>query len=134
MSNHIIKMKVPSHKTIDRRILKMCEIIVHRIEEHPERNYIRNALTHVRECKLKRGSYRYYNEWEKILQLPFENIKRVLLSPNEGCNRLRHTLPFRNILTEKERIGLVLKSYGRKLSDVDGMIEKIREFEEQEGL
>ena len=129
-----LKMKTPSPEKIDERLLNMCKIIVKKIEDNPENQILQKTLVHIRDCKRKRKSYRYYKEWELVLQLPFKNIKKIMLGENEGCTRLRHSLPFKNVITTEERCKLILQSYGRPITELAELQKKVKEFEKQEGL
>jgi len=129
-----MKMKNLSHNSIDQRILKMCKLIVKHIEEQPEKDYVQEALNRVRFFKKKRGNYLFYQEWEKILQQSFDEIKKVLLGRDEKSYWLRQSLPFQGILTDEERISLVLKSYGKSKRNLKKQLDKVHEFERTEHL
>lgn len=112
----------------------MCKLIVKHIEENPKRDYVSEALERVRFFKKKRGNYPYYQEWEIILNQSFEDIKKVLLGQDEKSYWLRQSLPFQGILTDKERISLVLESYGKSKRSLQKQLDKVHEFERMEHL
>ncbi len=42
-------------------------------------------------------------EWQQILQLPYEEIAALISEPSEEAARLRQSSPFAGVLTSKER-------------------------------
>ena len=89
------------HQAIDRRSLEMARRIVAKIDDDP----IRAGLQHAREvCTrwVERGNVPA-KEWLEILELPWTEIRQILLDDSEESRRLRQNDPFCGILTPVER-------------------------------
>ena len=88
-----------THEAIDQRSLAMARRIVEKIDTDPR------GLDHAREVCARwvaRGNIPA-REWLTILERPWSEIRRVLLSDSEESRRLRQNDPFCGILTPVER-------------------------------
>lgn len=90
-----------SHAGIDRRSLEMAQRIVAKIDADPERR----GLSRAREvCRrwVANGNHPA-EEWERILERPWSEIRSILLDDSEEGCRLRQNDPFCGILSPRER-------------------------------
>lgn len=88
-----------THEAIDQRSLAMARRIVEKIDVDPR------GLDHARDvCTrwVERGNIPA-REWLTILERPWPEIRRILLSDSEESRRLRQSDPFCGILTPHER-------------------------------
>ena len=94
------------HPHIDARSLAMAKIIVKRIDADPAlieraRRYLANEVE-------RRGSLSQASrEWEQILTRPWSEIRGILLDESDEGQRLRSSHPFREIVTEQERLAII---------------------------
>lgn len=91
-----------THHGIDERSLAMARAIVARIDADPERRGLEHARA-VLARWLERRPHPTLQEWQRLLQGPWEEIRQVLLDPSEEGRRLRQCDPFCGILTPRER-------------------------------
>ncbi|MFN8612471.1 MAG: hypothetical protein U0931_33335 [Vulcanimicrobiota bacterium] len=88
-----------SHRQIEQRSLAMISAIVHRIDQDPQRTGLLKARANCRRWPASAA----LQEWERLLEKPWEEIRLVLLDPGEEGCRLRQNDPFVGILTPQER-------------------------------
>jgi hypothetical protein len=97
-----------THQQIDERSLALAKAIVEKIDRDPARLGLEKA---------RAVCVRWYEqrplpaigEWLKILQEPWEVIRRVLLDESQSGQRLRQSDPFCGILTPQERWAIYRK-------------------------
>jgi hypothetical protein len=89
-----------SHKDIDNNLLTLVEACITKIEENPKLlDTARNALTRWTDKKLA-------EKWKKMLDLPWPELKAILLDKSEQGKQHRQNVPFGGILSPKERYNL----------------------------
>ena len=91
-----------THEDIDLRSLRLAQAIVDRIDGDPERR----GLDHAREvCRrwCARDPSCAGREWLPLLDLPWDEVRRILLDPSEEGRRLRQSSPFCGILDPRAR-------------------------------
>ena len=94
--------RMASHQTIDSRSRVLAEEVVRRIDIDPQHR----AVAHARELceKWHRASpSEDLESWERLLDGPWSEIRKVLLDPSERGIRLRQSNPFCGVLTPQER-------------------------------
>lgn len=91
------------HRNIDRRSLEFDRIVAARLRENPA------LLTRAR-ANLDRwmssaspGARRTIEEWQAVLDGPFDRLLALLESEDERATRLRQSSPFCGIVTPDER-------------------------------
>jgi hypothetical protein len=88
-----------SHRFIEERSLAMVAKIVEIIDQDPTRSGLQKA----RENSQRWTPSPALQEWQQLLERPWEEIRRVLLDPSEEGRRLRQSDPFVGILSPQER-------------------------------
>lgn len=91
-----------THQQIDERSLALARAIVTKIDGDPARQGLAKARALCRRWYQERP-LPAIGEWLKILQEPWEDIRRVLLDESESGRRLRQSDPFCGILSPQER-------------------------------
>jgi len=93
-----------SHEDMDRRALALATVISERIAKNPE--LVRRAAHYVRQRLESASAQEAHDlrEWLEVLEHRSVNqIRNLLLDPDERGIRLRQSLPFLHVLTESER-------------------------------
>ena len=90
-----------THQAIDRRSLEMVRRIVAKIDADPRKEGLERARS-VCLRWVEKGNVSA-REWLKIMERPWEEIRRILLEDSEESQRLRQSDPFCGILTPQER-------------------------------
>lgn len=80
----------------------MARAIAARIDADPERRGLEHARQVLARWRRDRRSAAL-DEWGRILEEPWEEIRRLLLDPSEEGRRVRQSHPFCGILTPRER-------------------------------
>ena len=97
-----------THQQIDERSLALARAIVKKIDDDPARRGLEKARAICRRWHKERP-LPAIGEWLKILQGPWEDIRRVLLDESESGQRLRQSDPFCGILSPQERWAIYRK-------------------------
>ena len=96
------------HPHIDARILDACRLIVHRIDEDPERFQI--AFENLEGERARRGRLsRASEEWRAILDRPWVEIRALLLEGSDEGQRLRSSHPFRGLVSADEHYAITAR-------------------------
>ena len=86
----------------------MARIVVERIDA--DRSLLSVAHENLeRERQLHGTLSRASTEWEQILTRPWTEVRAILLDESDEGQRLRSTHPFRRIVTEEERLGIIAR-------------------------
>jgi hypothetical protein len=93
---------VKTHQHIGERSLAMAQAIVDAIDRDPRRCGLTRARAVCERWRRQRPNLAV-REWLAILQLPWEEIRAVLLERSEHGQRLRQTDPFCGVWTPSER-------------------------------
>lgn len=91
-----------THELIDERSLALAQAIVAKIDRDPARAGLVKARATCRRWHQERP-FPAVEEWLDILDLPWEQVREVLLDESEEGQRLRQSDPFCGILTPRER-------------------------------
>jgi hypothetical protein len=91
-----------THEQIDKRSLEMARAIVAKIDQDPARAGLAKARATCQRWQ-EQGPRVAIREWLNILDLPWEQIRAMLLDNSEEGRRLRQSDPFCGILTPQER-------------------------------
>jgi hypothetical protein len=91
-----------THEQIDERSLAMARAIVAKLDQDPARTGLSKARATCIRWHQKRP-LPAIEEWLGILDLPWEQVREVLLDESEEGQRLRQSDPFCGILTPRER-------------------------------
>ena len=91
-----------THQQIDQRSLAMVRAIVDKIDGDPTRAGLTKARATCQRWSARSPSAAI-QEWLKILDRPWEQIREVLLDGSEEGQRLRQSDPFSGVLTPQER-------------------------------
>ena len=91
------------HPHIDRRSLEMARLVVKKIDADP--SLFRVAHENLQRWRRVRGGTlpRCSEEWEKLLERPWTEIRNILLDESDEGQRLRSSHPFTGLVSEKER-------------------------------
>lgn len=91
-----------THQDLDRRSLALTQAIVAKIDAEPTRGGLEKAKQ-VNARWMAKGVDSAIREWNRLLDLPWKELREVLLDPSEEGKRLRQTAPFCGILSPRER-------------------------------
>jgi len=91
-----------THRQIDERSLAMARTIVARIDADPARAGLLKARATCQRWHARKPAPAV-NEWLRLLERPWEEIRGILLDESEEGCRLRQSDPFCGILTPQER-------------------------------
>ncbi len=91
-----------THGEIDRRSLLLARAIVDRIDRDPRRAGLSKARS-VCDRWARTAAQPAVDEWRKILEQDWTQIRRLLLRDDELGRRLRQSSPFCGVLTPSER-------------------------------
>jgi hypothetical protein len=90
-----------SHADIDRRIFRLVEACVQKID-------LDQTLLSRARAQVKRwSSARLRQEWETFLSLPWPQLRAILLEKSERGDRIRQSAPFGGFLTNQERMHII---------------------------
>ncbi len=94
-----------AHERLDRWSLAMMREIVARIDADPTRAGVDRAQATARRWQEQSPS-RAVHEWLGLLNLPWEELRLLLLDEGDEGQRLRSSAPFCGILSQRERLDL----------------------------
>ena len=86
---------------LDRRLLKLVEARVEKIDENPEL---------LGDARVQAGRYSHElqrQEWAKLLSLPWPQLRTVLLDETDEGERIRQSVPFGGFLNSEERMRVI---------------------------
>lgn len=91
------------HPHIDRRSLEMAKLIVEKIDADP--GLFQVAHENLQRWRRIRGGTlpRCSEEWKRLLERPWSEIRNILLDESDEGQRLRSSHPFAGLVSEKER-------------------------------
>lgn len=95
----VVRMK---HHDIEERSLALARAVAAKIDADPAHKGVARARETCRRWREKMDS-RDLRLWSEVLELPWDEIRRVLLDPSPNGRRLRQSNPFCGILTPRER-------------------------------
>lgn len=94
-------MEIHTHTNIDRRIRRLVEACVVKIDRDP-------CLLNRAHAQLRRWTNAAARrEWEGLLSLPWPELRAILLEESENGDRIRQSVPFGGFLDNKERMALL---------------------------
>ncbi len=96
-----------THADIDARILRMLEACAQKIDRDP------SLLDRVADNSSRIANQRIRQEWLSLVNMPWPELRSVLLDPSERGKQLRQNAPFGGILTEDERMSFFPPSVPR---------------------
>jgi hypothetical protein len=71
---------------------------------HPE--WVTHAQDNLRRWRERNADapslLRCYDEWERVLQRPIDDIRTVLIAPTDEAQRMRQNSPFAGVLPARE--------------------------------
>lgn len=91
-----------THTEIDERSLAMARTIVAKIERESPDDAIVDARRRCERWAISNPNT-YLDRWRKILESPWEQIRRMLLDSSEIGTSLRQCNPFCGVLSPQER-------------------------------
>jgi len=94
---------VQSHADHDARARRLAAAIAARLREDPGLTLLARRRIAERSQVASPSEQRELREWERILAMPVERLRRFLVDPTERAARLRQTLPLFDVLTQSER-------------------------------
>jgi hypothetical protein len=90
-----------SHKDVDRRIHRLVEACVAAIEDDPK------LLDRARIQVGRYSNPRLRSEWEKLLSLPWSQLRAILLEESDEGDRIRQSVPFGGFLSDELRMHIL---------------------------
>lgn len=86
-----------SHKEVDRRIFRLVQACVVAIDKNPDL---------LADSRIQVGRYsnaRLRREWERFLELPWSELRTIVLEKSEEGDRVRQSVPFGGFLSDEDR-------------------------------
>jgi hypothetical protein len=90
-----------SHEDVDRRIRRLVEACVFAIEADPK------LLEQSRIQVSRYSNTLLRQEWERLLNVPWPQLRTVLLEESDEGDRIRQSVPFGGFLSEKLRMHIL---------------------------
>jgi hypothetical protein len=90
-----------THKDVDRRIRRLVEACAARIDEDPSL---------LEQARIQVGRYsqlQLRQEWERLLALPWPQLRAILLEDSDEGDRIRQSIPFGGFLSNEERMRII---------------------------
>ncbi|MCE7869928.1 hypothetical protein DYH09_06070 [bacterium CPR1] len=94
------------HRQIDQWVLAMMREIVARIDADPNRTGLERARATARRWNEQSPS-RAIQEWLRLLEMPWPQLRSLLLQESDEGQRLRSSAPFCGVLSQEERLALL---------------------------
>jgi hypothetical protein len=95
--------RILSHQDVDRRILRLVAACIERIDKDP--GMLDRARTQV-----TRYTAQLQEEWNKLLALPWPELRSILLEESHEGDRIRQSVPFGGFLGTEERMKILRSS------------------------
>lgn len=97
------------HPHIDQRSLARARVVIERIDAEP--TLLNIAHKNLARWRKARGGTlaAAHQEWERILERPWQEVKAILVEESEEGQRLRSSNPFAGIVTEDERLAIMAR-------------------------
>ena len=97
------------HPHIDRRGLARARLVVEQIDAQP--TLLNIAHENLAKWRKSRGGTltAAHQEWERILERPWEEVRAILVEESDEGQRLRSSNPFAGIVTEEERLAIIAR-------------------------
>jgi hypothetical protein len=92
-----------THESIDKRSMALSDAVVRKIDADPDHKGIIRARSNCVRWLEMGSNCGAIHEWIHILDLPWSEIRKVLLDTSEYSCRLRQSNPFSGILSNQER-------------------------------
>jgi len=90
-----------THSDIDRRIRRLVEACVRKIEGDP------TLLLRARAQWERWAESRLKKDWEGLLAMPWPELRSILLESSERGDRIRQSVPFGGFLGNEERMRIL---------------------------
>ncbi len=95
---------------IERFSLAAHCLVMKKLHEDPRRiDVLQATITRWRAQRGLTHSEPYMQEWERLLQLPLDELERLICADNDHATVLRSVSPFGALLTQEERDRLRLE-------------------------
>jgi hypothetical protein len=90
------------HERIDQRSIALHAAIARRLETNPERwQIVRENLN--KQLEMGGRSRPYTLAWQKLVDLPWEQLRQILVEDSEHMRAMRQCSPFAGVLDNRER-------------------------------
>ena len=90
-----------THGDVDRRLLRLVEACVERIEADP------TLLDKARVQASRYSNAGLRTEWKDLLDLPWASLRSTLLDESAQGDRIRQSVPFGGFLEDEQRLELL---------------------------
>ena len=95
-------MSIDRHRLAEARNLELHRLVAGELARHPERlQEARQTLAHWR--ALGSVDARYLDAWADLLELPLEELLRVIVDPGERMVAMRQVSPFAGFVDPRTR-------------------------------
>ena len=91
-----------THAEIDARSLELARAVVEKIDKDPQRDGLRRARELCARW-FQENPVPAIGEWQEILRMDWEHVRKILLDESENGQRLRQSSPFCDVLDPRER-------------------------------
>lgn len=96
---------------IERFALAAHRLVMEKLREDPRRiDDLQATITRWRTQGALTHSEPYMREWERLLQLPIDELERLICADNDRATALRSVSPIGSLLTPQERDRLRLEA------------------------
>lgn len=99
---------VDTHQRLDNWTLAMMREIVARIDADPTKMGLARARATAQRW-YSQSPNRSVHEWLELLNLPWDELRPLLLDEGDEGQRLRSSAPFCGVLSQRERLDLFRK-------------------------
>jgi hypothetical protein len=96
--------RTQSHKDVDRRLHRLVAACVEKIDENPE------LLVRARAQAGRNSNEHIRKEWNSLLDIPWAQLRKILLEKSDEGDRIRQSVPFGGFLSNEERMRIIRSS------------------------
>ena len=98
-------------RSIERFLLAAHRLAMSRLREQPQRvEELRSVLRRWREQSGRSHSDRYWDEWDRLLAMPLDDLERTICANDEHAAVLRSVSPIGMLISEAERSELLRRA------------------------
>ncbi|MHB1702360.1 MAG: helix-turn-helix domain-containing protein [Acidobacteriaceae bacterium] len=112
------------------RTLEMHRAIATKIGADPEGTLAiaRANLATARTADTNGNTTPYLDTWEALIEGPLDRLIRVMNSTDQAARDLRQASPFAGVLSDDDRLGVMMRTDGARLSSSSGRsLEEVRD-------
>lgn len=122
------------HMKSDFRLRCYGELIVLHIEQQEqEEPQMKKALERIEKEIKEKGKCKYLVDWLFVLSQGWVTVKKILTGDDDKSLELRQSIPFHGVMTEDERLEILLISYNKPAETLPTFKKKMNRAIEKAG-